>query len=202
MSSLVIRPAETIDCGAIRAVAAAANEEFRKAMGERFYRSYLANVLDVEARSRVATVLVAEIDNTIVGTITVFEDVNDEGMPARFPDRTAGIRATAVTPVARGHGIGSRLVQAAIEIACGQRAEAIALHTAECMNAATALYRRHGFVRATPYDYVANDFFGGRDGRPLEAMAYVLALDDCAPATGRRRVRPPTSASGSAEGDR
>jgi ribosomal protein S18 acetylase RimI-like enzyme len=186
MASLVIRPIEGADVDAVRAVAASANEEFRAAMGEAFFRAYLANVLDVEARRRDATVLVAELGQTIVGTITVYRDVNDEGMPARFPQRTAGIRATAVAPTARGQGIGSRLVDAAIETGCAQGARAIALHTAECMNAATSLYQRHGFGRTPRYDYTANDFFGAREGRPLAALAFLRELGDCDPSAPPR----------------
>ena len=111
-------------------MASAANEEFRAPMGETLFAGYLANVLDVEVRARDATVLVADSRREVVGTITVYRDINEEGMPAAFPAGTAGIRATAVSPSVRGQGIGTELVNAAIDEGSFSGRDAIALHTA------------------------------------------------------------------------
>jgi ribosomal protein S18 acetylase RimI-like enzyme len=172
-----LRDARPGDFEAIRAIAAAANEEFRSPMGDTLYEGYLANVLDVEARARDAMVLVAERDAEIVGTITVYRDINDEGMPALFPAGTAGIRATAVSPTVCGEGIGAQLVEAAIERSRSLGATAMALHTASWMGAAMRLYERHGFRRAPDRDFRANDFFGAGGGATLDALAFVLDLD-------------------------
>lgn len=161
------------DVDAIRAVALAANAEFREPMGEAVYDGYLQNVLDVMGRIRRGVVLVARIGHQIVGTVTVYPDANDEGMPIRFPPGTAGLRATAVLPDLRGQGIGSSLVNEVVVRADATGARRIALHTAPYMGAAQHLYRRHGFERAAEYDYVANDFFGKARERPLEALAFV-----------------------------
>ncbi len=171
------REAGPDDFDAIRAVAAAANEEFRAPMGETLYEGYLANVLDVDVRAREAAVLVAESRADIVGTITVYRDINEEGMPTAFPIGTAGIRATAVSPAARGQGIGTELVNAAIARARSFGATAIALHTADCMVDAMRLYERHGFQRVPEHDFRANDFFDARAGATLDALAFVLDLD-------------------------
>lgn len=177
LAATAIRDAGPADFDAIRAIAAAANEEFRPAMGEALYAGYIANVLDLDRRAREATLLVAEQDGRIVGTITLYRDINAEGIPVRFPDGTAGIRATAVSPAARGQGIGGELVSAALKRAHGSAAKAIALHTATCMSAAMRLYERHGFQRAPEHDFRANDFFAGGDGVSLDALAFVVGLD-------------------------
>ena len=119
----------------------------------------------------------AETGAEIVGTITVFRDINEEGMPVAFPAGTAGIRATAVSPTLRGLGIGSELVNAAIARARSFGARAIALHTADCMVDAMRLYERHGFQRVPEHDFRANDFFDARAGETLNALAFVLDLD-------------------------
>lgn len=176
-SPTAVREARPDDFEAIRFIAAIANEEFRVPMGDTLYTGYLANVLDVESRASGATVLVVGIDAEIVGTITVYRDINDEGMPCRFPAGTAGIRATAVSPTVRGRGIGTALVDAAIASARSSGARAIALHTAACMEAAMRLYERHGFRRAPEHDYRANDYFTAGAGATLVALAFVLDLD-------------------------
>jgi ribosomal protein S18 acetylase RimI-like enzyme len=146
-------------------------------MGETTYAGYIANVLNLDRRAREAMLLVAEKEGEIVGTITLYPDIHGEGMPVRFPDGTAGIRATAVSPSARGQGIGSELVIAALRRAQVSGAEAIALHTATCMGAAMRLYERHGFRRTPEYDFRANEFFTAGEGAPLDALAFVRALD-------------------------
>jgi len=172
----VIREAVPGDFGAIRAIATAANQEFRAQMGGSLYEGYLANVLDVEPRARHGTLFVAELDGDVAGTITLYRDIEAEGIPVRLPAGTAGIRATAVRPSARGHGVGSTLVETAISRARNLGAEAIALHTAHCMTAAVRLYERHGFMRAPDYDYLANDYFASGEGARLDALAFVLGL--------------------------
>jgi ribosomal protein S18 acetylase RimI-like enzyme len=189
IAGTAVREARPTDFDAIRAIASAANEEFLPAMGETTYRGYIANVLDLDRRAREALLLVAELDGQIVGTITLYRDINGEGMPVHFPDGTAGIRATAVSPAARGQGIGSELVTAALERARGSGAKAIALHTATCMRAAMRLYERHGFQRAPAYDFRANEFFTAGDGAALDALAFVRALD----AGSQDTTRPPST---------
>jgi ribosomal protein S18 acetylase RimI-like enzyme len=177
LATTSIREAGSADFDAIRAVAGAANEEFRPAMGETTYAGYIANVLDLDRRAGEALLLIAEQGSRIVGTITLYRDINGEGIPVRFPDGTAGIRATAVSPAARGLGVGGDLVTAALQRARRSGARAIALHTATCMRAAMRLYERHGFQRAPEYDFRANDFFTAVDGASLDALAFVKDLD-------------------------
>jgi GNAT superfamily N-acetyltransferase len=192
-SNLVVREVRPRDTDDVADVVEAAFDEFRDAMGATLFAAYLADVLDVERRARNATVLVAEVDGSIVGTITLYANANEEGMPVRFPSGTAGIRATAVRPDARSRGVGSELVAASIERARAQGAKAIALHTAACMATATCLYTRHGFRRAPDLDFLANDFLSGGAGEPLAARAYVLRLGTAATTRAGGTSRPVTS---------
>ena len=176
-SRTAVRDATPADFDAIRAVATDANEEFRSPMGDTLFVGYLANVLDVGSRARNASVLVAESGSQIVGTITVYRNINEDGMPVALPARTAGIRATAVSPAVRGQGIGGELMNTAIAKARTFGATAIALHTADCMVDAMRLYERHGFQRVPEHDFRANDFFDASAGATLDALAFVLDLD-------------------------
>ena len=175
-TAIAIRDARPADFAAIRALAEDANEEFRAVMGG-LYAPYLANVLDVEARAAAATVLVATEGSEIVGTITLYRDIRDEGMPVRLPDGTAGVRAMAVSPAARGHGIGGELVRALLDRAREWGVTSIALHTADFMGSAMRVYERHGFRRAPEHDYRAEDYFVGETDASFVAVAFVLDLD-------------------------
>jgi GNAT superfamily N-acetyltransferase len=172
MAHPLIRPATMVDVDAIRRVIAAANEPYRGTVPHTFFASYLASALDIEGRLQEGEVLLAESDGRLVGTITFYEDANDEGTPTRFAPRTAGIRATAVEPVARGQGIGRGLVDACIERAAAVGSSAIALHTAAFMTSAIALYERAGFQRVREHDFPTSRFFPSEPADDLLALAY------------------------------
>ena len=171
-----IRPATSLDIDALRSVIARANEGHRGAVRDGLFEAYLASALDVPGRLEAGEVLVAEVDGRIAGTITFYIDANDEGMPSRFAGRTAGIRATAVDPSARGQGIGRALVDACIERATSAGLSSIALHTADFMVAAVALYEKAGFRRAPEYDYRAGDYFVSDALDDLKAIAYIRSI--------------------------
>lgn len=171
----LIRPAVDADVDPLRAVIARANEPFRGLVRESLFASYLASAMDVERRLQEGEVLAAELDGRVVGTITFYRDARDEGMPVRFPDGTAGIRATAVDPVARGLGIGRALVDACIDRAGDAGVTAVGLHTATFMVAAVTIYERCGFIRAPRYDFEWSQFFPADPGEVEPAIAYLRA---------------------------
>lgn len=176
MAGTHIRPATVADIEALRPMLARANEAFRGEVPETLFESYLASAMDVEGRLRAAEVLVAELDGRVAGSITFYRDMNDEGMPVRLPGGTAGVRATAVDPIARGQGIGQRLVEGCISRAESVGATSIALHTASFMVAAIALYVRNGFRRAPEYDFEWSQFFPAEPGVTYPALAYVRQI--------------------------
>lgn len=177
MTRSIVRAATAADVQQVRAVIAAANEGFRGTVPNAFFASYFASAVDVEGRLSDGEVLVAEVDERIVGSITFYRDANDEGTPARFPDWTAGVRATAVHPTARGLGVGRDLVEACIARALAVGATAIALHTASFMTAAVTLYERTGFRRAPEFDFPTSAFFPSDTGDyDLTAIAFIRSV--------------------------
>ena len=173
-----IRPATTDDLDTVRGVIERANEPFRGAAGvpDSFFAGYLASATDVQGRAGDGEVLVAELDGRIVGSITFYLDANDEGAPSTFPPGTAGIRATAVEPRAQGLGIGRALVDACVDRAADAGATSLALHTAEFMGAAIALYERAGFRRVPAYDFQTSLFFRFGPEEDVIAIAYVRSI--------------------------
>lgn len=176
MTPPTVRRALVAEVEVIQAVIRAANALFEPIVPADFFRSYLASSVDVRGRMAVSTVLVAEVDGRIVGTVTAFDDANDEGMPVAFPSGTAGLRVTAVHPDAQGHGIGTALVDACADRARRSGAVRIGLHTAPFMTAAVSLYERSGFRRAPHRDFPATDFFPSAPRADLVAMAFLRSL--------------------------
>ena len=175
-TQLLIRPAVETDIEALRAVLARANEPFRGMVGDGLFASYLSSAMDVSGRLQEAEVLAAELDGRIVGTITYYRDAGEEGIPVTFPEGTAGIRATAVEPAARGRGIGAAMVTACVVRARESGARYVGLHTARFMVAAVAIYERSGFSRTPRYDFEWSQFFPGGTGEVEPALAYLRPM--------------------------
>ena len=106
-------------------------------------------------RAKQATALAAIINDPAVGTILVARQDADEqvvGMVSLLwtistaeGGRVALLEDMVVAPAARGGGIGSALLGAAIEHAEGTGATRITLLTDAMNDAAQRFYRRHGF---------------------------------------------------------
>lgn len=92
-----------------------------------------------------ATVLVAELDGKIVGSVTVAPwgaPSNDAWIPGA-PD----IRYLAVDPDYHGHGFSKTLLDEAERIAWSWEVPAICLHVRRGVEGVARLYRSRGYVR-------------------------------------------------------
>jgi ribosomal protein S18 acetylase RimI-like enzyme len=110
------------------------------------WAEYFGMLADVARRAAVATVLVAVAGGRIVGTATVELDRTLEGAEDLQPGQ-ANFRLLAVDPVARGGGVGRRLVEACVEVARRAGKQVATLHTTEQMVVAQRIYRSLGFRR-------------------------------------------------------
>ena len=70
----------------------------------------------------------------------------DDGLD--WPVGASSVRAMAVRPSARGHGVGAALLAACIARAEQRERRQLCLHAARFMAAATRMYEAAGFVRA------------------------------------------------------
>lgn len=113
-------------------------------------------------------VLVAVDDERLLGTV-VFEPWSPQSELARSADE-AEVRGLAVSPVARGLGVGRALVTALIGRAREEGVSRLVLSTLPEMLSAQYVYRARGFRRAPDRD------------RPPQSgvahLAYQLALKD------------------------
>jgi ribosomal protein S18 acetylase RimI-like enzyme len=112
---------------------------------------YLAHVQDATARAAAASLLVAEADGRLVGTVTLaaagqpYADIAREG--------EYEFRMLAVDPVAAGRGIATALVEACDGLARAAGARRLVCSVEDKNAAGLGLYARLGFVREPARDW-------------------------------------------------
>lgn len=130
---------------------------------------YAAVLRDVATRAAEATVLVVMLDDAMAGTATFV--LGGSPYADRATDGEAEIRMLATARPARGHGVGTALVEECLRLAREAGCSAVRLSTQDAMTTAQRIYERAGFVR-TP----------DRDWSPVpgvDLMTYALPLGFC-----------------------
>ncbi len=129
--------------------------------------SYEPVMRDVADRAAHATVLVALLDDRLVGTVTV-------ALGGPYAEHAgpgeAVIRMLCTYPDARGHGAGRALVAAGLALAREADCTAVRLSTQAPMDAARAVYEGFGFVRDATHDW--------EPVPGLQLLGYVLPLTE------------------------
>jgi GNAT superfamily N-acetyltransferase len=126
----------------------------------------LADLRNQAAKRACSSVLVAEIDGRIVGTVALYP-AGAPGSHAWIPG-AADLRLLAVHPDFQGHGVSGKLLDAAEALARTWRVPAICLHTRQGASGVARLYLSRGYVR---------DETGDLDHRPSVYLeAHVLRL--------------------------
>jgi len=154
MPGLHIRESRPSDSKVILALTLAAYEEYAPLMPDH-WDGYRQNILATLADVKPAEQLVAEQDGQVVGTVllypaeTVLSSADGLQVTLRWPE----VRLLAVTPGARGQGVGTALMRECVRRAGQAGARALTLHTTDIMQAAIRLYERMSFRRASELDF-------------------------------------------------
>ena len=174
MTGSRIRDARADDRAAIEAVTLAAYQQYSAVMPA-LWEAYRQNILSTLASASPDSVIVAEDDGRIVGSVLLYRAGTVIARPGGGPLTLASpeVRLLAVAPEARGKGIGAALMQECVARARASGATSLTLHTTEMMQAAVHLYEQMGFVRAPELDF--------RPGPSLVVKGYRLDLRDAAP---------------------
>jgi ribosomal protein S18 acetylase RimI-like enzyme len=173
-ATVKLRDARPADRRAVRGVLLAAYREYAAVLPPAVFGNYLQNLLDLDARGGTARLLVAEHARRVVGTVTFYDDADDEGLG--WPSGWAGLRALGVDPDARRLGVGRTLVQACLRRAEAAGAGVLCLHSAGFMTAAVRLYEAMGFRRAPAYDFDIVERLDLDGLRPIPILAYRFDL--------------------------
>ncbi|MFF9775437.1 GNAT family N-acetyltransferase [Streptomyces sp. NPDC013978] len=113
---------------------------------------YLDELRDVAKRAAEAEVLVAVADGQVLGGVTFVPAGGPMADIARAGE--AEIRMLAVSPEARGRGVGEALVRACLERARNvEGCVRVVLSTQRSMHAAHRIYGRLGFTRTPERDW-------------------------------------------------
>lgn len=142
VAGLRIRPAAAVDDPMLADITARAYLDGGHLDGPD--NEYLASLRDVQLRREGAVLLVAELDGTVVGSITV--SLPGSALAEYGKPDEAEIRMLAVDPAAAGRGIGSALLAAALDRVATEGMRRVVLHTLDSMTTAHRLYGRFGFV--------------------------------------------------------
>lgn len=153
VDGLTIRDARDDERGEIRAVTLAASAEYATVMPAPVWAQYSRQMLATLDAAGPVERIVAERGGAIVGSVLLYPPAADAYAGAVAGLEWPEVRLLAVAPEARGHGVGTALMDE-----CARRARqagfmALGLHTTDLMRAAVRLYGRLGFARAPELDF-------------------------------------------------
>ena len=149
----VVRDARPEERGAVRALTLRAYAEYATVMAPAAWAGLDAAVraaLDGDAGEQR---IVAEHDGTLVGSVMLYPPETDAYAGAANAAPWPELRLLAVSPDARGMGVGQALVDECVRRVRAGGATELGLHTSQSMRAALRMYERMGFVRAPEYDF-------------------------------------------------
>jgi len=155
MNELSIRDAHVSDRDAISNVTLSAYQEYGTIMPPAHWEFYRQSILATLADVKPAEQIVAERNSTILGTVllypagTIIHLPDDDAITLEWPE----VRLLAVTPAARGQGVGAALMQECLRRSHQTGATALTLHTTDMMQVAKGMYVRMGFERAPELDF-------------------------------------------------
>jgi GNAT superfamily N-acetyltransferase len=172
----VVRLARDDELDSIAALFAPGLAKYRGSGADWILDAYLEDLLDVRSRFGVAETYVALQGGDVVGSVAFYSDVVLEGW-SNFPPGWAGFRALVVDPLARGAGIGRRLVECCLDRARGLGSPAVGIHTIAHLADAVRLYERVGFVRCPEFDLRAADVFGQGDPTSGDLVGLAFRYD-------------------------
>lgn len=153
-----LRPAQASEIEPVRSLLRSAYGQYESDLPPENWQRYLADIVDLEARAGTSELLVAENGGSILGCVSYYPPGLDVSYPSdahseAWPPDWSAIRLLAVTPEARGKGVGRLLTEHCIARSRDQGAVAVGLHTVGFMTVAQAMYERMGFERTPRYDF-------------------------------------------------
>jgi ribosomal protein S18 acetylase RimI-like enzyme len=107
------------------------------------WQGFRRRIAQMASLAESTELIVAEQDKAIVGAVIYIAPRCEKA--AFYKPEWSVMRMLVVAPDARRQGIGRALVECCVQRALRDRAEILALHTADIMQAALSMYRRNGF---------------------------------------------------------
>lgn len=149
------KPDEFTEIGKLLVQVYSALKGFPKESEQPDYYKMLANVGDLTKNPETALLVAVLPDNNIAGAVVYFSDMRyyASGGTATNEKNASGFRLLAVSPVARGKGIGKLLTMACIRLAIEKKHSQVIIHSTEAMDIARKMYEDIGFRRSADLDF-------------------------------------------------
>jgi ribosomal protein S18 acetylase RimI-like enzyme len=150
---VLLRDARDEDRTAVRALTLQAYSEYEWVMEPSAWAELEAAIRRAVDGESAAERIVAVHEGRIVGSVMLFpRETATYGGSLEAPPWPE-LRLLAVSPEARGMGVGRLLVDECVRRARASGATELGLHTSRSMETAIGMYRRMGFVRAPEHDF-------------------------------------------------
>ena len=167
--SFHIRDARDDEREAIRDVTLAAYEEYAAVMPKPFWEGYRQQLLVTLDKEESVERIIAEHKGTVIGSVLLYPPLANAYAGTRASVGWPEVRLLAVSPLARGQGVGTALMDECEQRARRAGATVLGLHTMEMMQAAIRMYERRGFERAPELDF--------HPAQGVLVKGYCLSLD-------------------------
>jgi ribosomal protein S18 acetylase RimI-like enzyme len=151
--SFHIRDARDDEREAIRDVTLTAYEEYAAVMPRLFWDGYKRQLLVTLDGERPVERIVAEREGTIIGSVLLYPPMANAYSGVSVGVGWPEVRLLAVSPGARGQGVGTALMDECERRARRAEATMLGLHTMEMMQVAIGMYERRGFKRVPELDF-------------------------------------------------
>ncbi|KAA3440912.1 GNAT family N-acetyltransferase [Rufibacter hautae] len=130
------------------------------------YYQMLSNIGEFTQHPGVEILVAVSEKGTLNGGVVFFRDLQfyGSGGTATQEKNAAGFRLLAVSPEARGLGIGRALTQACIQRAKDHQLSQVIIHSTKAMQTAWKMYEKLGFSRSEDLDFMQGELpvFGFR----------------------------------------
>jgi GNAT superfamily N-acetyltransferase len=147
VTDLQIRPAGDDELDTVASLVVDAYAEHAARMSPDAWSSFAQDIANVRGRIVNGQLLVAERDERIVGSVTLYLEWRGA------QQGSAGVRLLAVPPDERGSGVGRALMEDCIRRAREAGKQRVVLTTTQDMESARDLYDKLGFIRQPALDH-------------------------------------------------
>lgn len=153
------RPHEFSEIGKLMVRVYSQLEGFPKEAEQPNYYKMLANVGELTAKPETELLVAVSSDEAIAGVVVYFGDMKyyGSGGIATQEQNCAGFRLLAVSPEARGHGVGKLLTNECIRKAKDKNLRQLIIHTTKAMQTAWKMYEQLGFNRSEELDFMQGE---------------------------------------------
>ena len=133
--------------------------EFPKPEEQPHYYDKLLHVGKLTNNESTELLVALNASEEIIGAVIYFSDMKDYGSGGSATTLThaSGFRLLAVSPKARGKGVGRLLCEACIEKTKKHHNKTLIIHSTKAMKVAWNMYERMGFTRFKEIDFLQGD---------------------------------------------